>query len=43
MWEEIKIFAIYMVIVAIGIWVNCKVLDNLVANPPELDDEEEEN
>lgn len=41
MWEEIKIFAIFMAIAAIGIWVKCKILDNLIAQPPELDEEEE--
>lgn len=41
MWEEIKIFVIYMAIAAVGIWVKCKALDNLVAQHPELDEEEE--
>lgn len=38
---EIKIFVILMAIAAIGIWVKCKALDNLVAQHPELDEEEE--
>ena len=41
MQNEIVIFAIFMVIAAIGIWVKCKILDNLIAQPPELDEEEE--
>lgn len=41
MWNEIKIFVILMAIAAIGIWARCKALDNLVAKPPELDEEEE--
>lgn len=41
MWEEIKIFAILMVIAAVGIWIKCKALDSLVAQHPELDEEEE--
>lgn len=41
MWNEIKIFAILMAIAAVGIWVKCKLMDNLVAQHPELDEEEE--
>lgn len=41
MLEEIKIFAILMVIAAVGIWIKCKALDSLVAQHPELDEEEE--
>lgn len=41
MWKEIVIFAIFMAIAAIGIWINLKVLDSLVAQHPELDEEEE--
>ena len=41
MWNEIKIFVILIAIAAIGIWVRYKALDNLVAKPPELDEEEE--
>ena len=41
MWEEIKIFAIFMAIAAIGIWVKCKILDSLIAQSPEPDEEEE--
>ena len=41
MWEEIKIFAIFMAVAAIGIWVKCKTMDDLVAQHPELDEEEE--
>ena len=41
MWNEIIIFAIFMVIAAVGIWVKCKLLDNLIAQNPELDEEEE--
>ena len=41
MWNEIVIFTILMVIVAIDIWIKCKILDSLVAQHPELDEEEE--
>lgn len=41
MQNEIVIFAAFMVIAAIGIWVKCKILDSLVAQHPELDEEEE--
>lgn len=41
MWKEIIIFAAFMVVVAIGIWAKCKALDDLVAQHPELDEEEE--
>jgi hypothetical protein len=41
MWKEIVIFAILMAIAAVGIWINLKILDGLVAQPPELDEEEE--
>lgn len=34
-------FAICMILAAIGIWVKYKILDNLVAQHPELDEEEE--
>ena len=30
-----------MILAAIGIWVRCKAFDNLVAQHPELDKEEE--
>lgn len=41
MWNEIKIFTILMAIAAVGIWMKCKLIDNLVAQHPELDEEEE--
>lgn len=41
MQNEIVIFVILMAIAAVGIWVKLKVLDNLIAQPPELDEEEE--
>lgn len=41
MWKEIVIFTILMAVAAIGIWIKCKILDNLVAQHPELDEEEE--
>ena len=41
MWSKIVIFAIFMVVAAIGIWIKCKILDSLVAQLPELDEEEE--
>ena len=41
MWSEIVIFAIFIAVAAIGIWVKCKIIDSLVAQHPELDEEEE--
>ena len=41
MWDEIVVFAIFMIAAAIGIQIKCKILDNLVAQHPELDEEEE--
>ena len=38
MWWKVVLF---IVVVAVGLWVKCKVMDNLVAQPPELDEEEE--
>ena len=39
--SEIIKFTILMSLAAIGIWVKCKALDSLVAQHPELDEEEE--
>lgn len=36
-WEIV----LFIVAAAVGIWIKCKVLDNLVAQHPELDEEEE--
>lgn len=41
MWEEIVILVIFMAIAAVGIWARCKAFDNLVAQHPELDEEED--
>ena len=41
MWDEIVKFIILMVVAAIGIRIKCKILDSLVAQHPELDEEEE--
>lgn len=38
MWWKVVLFVIA---VAVGLWVKCKVMDNLVAQYPELDEEEE--
>jgi len=38
MWWKIALFA---VAVAAGLWAKCKVIDNLVAQPAELDEKEE--
>lgn len=42
MWKEIVIFAVFMVAAAIGIRAKLKALDDLVAQHPELDEEEED-
>lgn len=41
MQNEIVIFVILIAIAAVGIWVKLKILDSLVAQHPELDEEEE--
>ena len=38
MWWKVVLF---IVVVAVGLWVKCKATDNLVAQHPELDEEEE--
>ena len=42
MWSEIVKFLIFMFIAAIGIWIKCEILDGLVAQHPELDEEEKD-
>ena len=39
--SEIIKFTILMALAAVGIWAKCKAIDNLVAQHPELDEEEE--
>ena len=38
MWWKIVLFLIAAIV---GLWTNCKVVDSLVAQHPELDEEEE--
>ena len=37
MWWKVAL----LIAVAVGIWVRCKAMDNLVAQHPELDEKEE--